>query len=278
MRTLLLLSLLVLAATDAFGQGPAPPRAAATPAQPAQPAHRALRSPRAAPAARKYSRRHGDHGDRPARRNAAGIRVEVTGPHRSKRRRRTRAGRSTSRGCRPGTYRLRFSGDEVITLEREVTIRAGQVADVDVTLNSRASSRVVERRRQRHAAGRGAAPAPPVGPTGTPQTLSVPDLLEKNFVGSQPRRETVLSCSGNTRSTMIQLNAALPERLYETADATYYVIGGEGVVRIAGRETKLATNGFVSVPRGTAHTFVRSGRRPLILLAVLSGEPCEQAK
>jgi mannose-6-phosphate isomerase-like protein (cupin superfamily) len=106
----------------------------------------------------------------------------------------------------------------------------------------------------------------------------VPDLLEKNFVGSQPRRETVLSCSVNTRSMMIQLNAALPERLYENADATYYVIGGEGVVRIAGRETKLATNGFVSIPRGTSHAFVRSGRRPLILLAVLGGEACEEAK
>ncbi len=108
--------------------------------------------------------------------------------------------------------------------------------------------------------------------------MSVPEVLEQNFVGTQPRRETVLACSGNMRTTMIQLNMPMPDRLYETADAIYYVIGGEGAVRIEGRETKLGTNGFVSVPRGTPHDFVRSGRRPLILFAVLSGEPCEEAK
>jgi Cupin domain len=121
-------------------------------------------------------------------------------------------------------------------------------------------------------------PAAIVGPTGAPLTLSVVDLLEKEFVGTQPRRESLLSCSGNTRTTIIQLNMPMPDRLYDTADATYYVIGGEGAVRIAGRETKLATNAFVSVPRGTPHAFTRGGRRPLILLAVLSGEPCEQAR
>jgi hypothetical protein len=123
-----------------------------------------------------------------------------------------------------------------------------------------------------------AAPAALVGPSGEPQRLSVPDLLEQNYIGTQPRRETLLSCSGNTRTTMIQLNMPLPDRLYETADAAYYVVGGEGTARIAGKDTKLLTNEFVSVPRRTLHSFTRSGRRPLILLAVLSGEPCEQAK
>ncbi|HEY6359580.1 MAG TPA: carboxypeptidase regulatory-like domain-containing protein [Vicinamibacterales bacterium] len=208
----------------------------------------------------------------------SGIRVEMMGPA-------DRSGETNSSGnvnfpgLQGGTYRLRFSGDEVITYEREVTIRPGQIADLDVTLNPAPPPRVVEAPAPPPAPiAEAPPPAPLVGPPGTPQTLSVPDLLEENFVGSQPRRETVLACSGNTRSTMIQLNAALPERLYENADASYYVIGGEGVVRIAGRETKLATNGFVSVPRGTAHAFVRNGRRPLILLGVLSGEPCEEAK
>jgi mannose-6-phosphate isomerase-like protein (cupin superfamily) len=88
----------------------------------------------------------------------------------------------------------------------------------------------------------------------------------------------MLSCSGNARTMMIQLNMPMPDRLYEAADAAYYVVGGEGTVRIQGRETKLTTNGYVSVPRNTAHSFVRAGRRPLILLAVLSGEPCEEAR
>jgi hypothetical protein len=151
--------------------------------------------------------------------------------------------------------------------------------DVDVTLN--AAPEVAAAPPPAVQAEEPAAPPPSpaaVGPTGEPQTVSVPDLLERNFVGTQPRRETMLACSGNTRTTMIQLNMPLPDRLYAGADAAYYVIGGEGSVRIAGRETKLATNGFVSVPRGTTHSFARTGRRPLILFAVLSGEPCEEAK
>jgi len=177
-------------------------------------------------------------------------------------------------GLQAGTYRLRFSGEPVITFEREVTLRPGQVADVDVTLSA--------------APPKPAAPAPPpapapapraaAGPVGQPQTLDVPTLLEKNFVGTMPRRETLLSCSGSTRTTMIQLNMPLPDRLYDAADAVYYVIGGEGAATIGGREAKLATNAYVSVPRNTVHSFTRAGRRPLILLAVLSGEPCEEAR
>jgi hypothetical protein len=274
MRTLLLLfSFLVLGSSDVLGQATAP-------APPTSPAPGTAKPPvrRAAPPANARGGMAITVTD-PRGATLMGIRVEAMGP--TDRSEETNAsGQANFPGLQPGTYRLRFSGDEVISFEREVAIRAGQIADVDVSLNPAPPPRVVEVATPvtTQPAEAPPPPAPPVGPTGMPQTLSVPDLLEKNFVGSQPRRETVLSCSVNTRSMMIQLNAALPERLYESADATYYVIGGEGVVRIAGRETKLVTNGFVSVPRGTSHAFVRAGRRPLILLAVLSGEPCEEAK
>jgi hypothetical protein len=204
-----------------------------------------------------------------------GIDVRVSGPTDREGQTNT-SGQVNFPGLQAGVYRLSFSGDEVIPFEREVTLRPGQVADVDVTLS--ATPVVPAPPPPAQAEEPVTPPAVAVGPTGTPQTISVPDILERNYVGTQPRRETLLACSGNTRTTMIQLNMPLPDRLYETADAAYYVIGGEGTVRIAGRETKLATNGFVSVPRGTAHAFARTGRRPLILFAVLSGEPCEQAK
>lgn len=77
---------------------------------------------------------------------------------------------------------------------------------------------------------------------------------------------------------MLQLNEPLPERMYESADAVYYVVGGEGNARVSGRESRLNTNAFLSVPRGTPHAFERRGNRPFILLAVLSGEPCETAR
>ena len=175
-----------------------------------------------------------------------------------------------------GTYRLRFDGDDVISFEREVTLRAGQVADVDVSLNP--------------APEPPPAPAPPpqpapaagpdtrVGPKGQPQNITIPDWLDKEFVGREPRRETVLSCSGNARATMVQLNEPLPQRLYEDADIVYYVIAGEGTVTLDGRSSRIPTNAFISVPRGTPHSFERRGTRPLMLLAVLGGEPCERPK
>jgi hypothetical protein len=177
-------------------------------------------------------------------------------------------------GLQPGTYRLRFSGDQVTAFEKEVVVRAGQVSDVDVSLNPAPEPKVVT------------APAPPpvaaaspsIGPKGEPVTYAIGDLLEKEYVGRQPRRETLLSCSGSERAAMIQLNEPLPERLYENADAIYYVLGGEGSVMMNGRETRLGLNGFVSVPRGTSHSFTKRGSRLLVLLSVLSGEPCEQAR
>ena len=275
MRTLLLLSWLLIAVAEASAQAPAPKPAqptVATPAapRPAQPARRAQPANTRGGLAVTVTDLRGE--------TLQAIDVRISGV--TDREGQTNAsGQVNFPGLQPGTYRLRFSGDEVVTFEREVTVRPGQVSDVDVTLNAAPVVTAAPPPVQQQAEEPVAPPAAAaVGPTGTPQTISVPDLLERNYVGTQPRRETVLSCSGITRTTMIQLNMPLPDRLYQTADAAYYVIGGEGTVRLAGRETKLATNGFVSVPRGTAHSFVRTGRRPLILLAVLSGEACEEAK
>ena len=204
----------------------------------------------------------------------AGVQVNLMGP--TERGGQTDVGGQLSfPGLQPGTYRLRFSGDRVTSFEKEVVVRAGQVADVDVSLSPAPEPKVVM----------APAPTPPpapaeasLGPKGQPLTHVIGDLLEKEYVGKQPRRETLLSCSGSERSTMIQLNEALPERLYENADAIYYVLGGEGAIMMNGKETRLGLNAFVSVPRGTSHSFSRRGTRLMVLLSVLSGEPCEQAR
>jgi hypothetical protein len=274
MRTLLLLSWLLIGVAEAFGQAPAPkpaapPAATPTTRKPAQPARRT-------PAANTRAGIAITVTD-PAGATLQGIDVEILGAT-DRIGQTNESGQINFPGLQPGTYRIRFSGEPVTAFEREVTLRPGQIADVDITLNPAPRAAAVPPPASAPSEEHDDAPPAPVGPTGAPQTVSIPEMLERNFVGTQPRRETMLACSGNTRTMMIQLNMPLPDRLYETADAAYYVIGGEGAVRIAGRETKVGTNGFVSVPRGTAHSFVRSGRRPLILFAVLSGEPCEEAK
>src|SRR6267142_303477 len=121
-------------------------------------------------------------------------------------------------------------------------------------------------------------PVAVVGHPGTPQILSIVDLAEKQLSGNAPRRETVVACSGNTRTMLVVLNQDQPERLYEGAETEYYVVAGQGAVRLNGRDTALAAGSYISLPRNTSHSIIRRGNRPLILLATLSGEPCEQAK
>jgi hypothetical protein len=281
MRSLLLFSLLVTGGASLFAQ--------AAPAKPAQPQTTPPATAKPAPAQKPPATAKPAQSTRrqPAGRSGIaltvtdmrgttipGVHVDVAGPT-------ARMGETDSGGqvnfpgLQAGTYKLRFTGDPVITFEKEVTLRAGQVANFDVSLSE------APPKPEPPPPAATAAPPPPataVGPVGQPQALSVPDVLEEEYIGRQPRRESLLSCSGNTRTTMIQLNEPQPERLYSDADAVYYVIGGEGNAVIDGKELRLATNGFVSVPRETAHSFERRGNRPLILLAVLSGSPCETAK
>jgi mannose-6-phosphate isomerase-like protein (cupin superfamily) len=201
-----------------------------------------------------------------------GVHVEVLGSS-------DRSGETDDSGTlrftnvRTGAQRVRLSGPGWITFEKEVTVGASRVTDVDVTLNPAPEPLPIPDRAQ--AAPQPATPSVQTGPPGEFKLVSILDLLEKDFVGRQPRKETALGCSGNARATMIQLNESMPERLYENGESMYYVLGGEGSIRVNGRESAVLTGGFAMVPRGSSHTFVRKGRRPLILLGVLSGEPCQ---
>ncbi len=274
MRSALALGVWLLAAT-ALAQTPAAP--AAPPPRPAQSAP----APAPAPAVRRPAAPAARAGmaitvTDPRGTTLPGVHVEVLGTS-------DRSGDTNANGqinfpaMQPGTYRMRFSGDAVIPFEKEVAVRSGQVADIDITLNA-----APEPPPPPPAAAPPATPPPPpplVGPPGQPQTISIVDLVERESIGgNQPRRDTLVSCSGNTRSTLVQLNQDQAERLYDAAEVTYYVVAGEGAVRLNGRDTALTAASFVSLPRGTAHTLVRRGRRPLIVLATLSGEPCEQPR
>ena len=265
--TLLCLSLLFILANGSFAQTPAPAAQTAPPA-PAPPAPRRATAP--APASR------------------TGVAITVTDSHglpipavhvtiagASDRNGETdERGQINFVGMQPGTYRARFDGEKLVTFEREVVVRSGQPTGIDVTLNAAPpapappKAPVAETR----------AAAPVVGPPGMPQILSIVDLAEKQLSGNQARRETLVACSGNTRTTLVVLNQDQAERLYDGAEIEYYVVAGQGAVRLNGRDTPLSAGSYVSVPRNTSHGIVRRGNRALILLSVLSGEACEEAK
>ena len=202
----------------------------------------------------------------------SGVRVTIAGP--SDRSGETdQSGQVNFVGMQPGTYRVRFDGDKVISFEREVTVRAGQPTGVEVMLNAAAPPPAPP-----PAPVAAEKPAAVVGQPGMPQILSIVDLAEKQLSGNQARRETLISCSGNTRTTLVVLNQDQAERLYDGAETEYYVVAGQGAIRLNGREAPLAAGSYASIPRNTSHSIVKRGNRPLILVAVLAGEPCEEAK
>jgi mannose-6-phosphate isomerase-like protein (cupin superfamily) len=279
MRIALLLGGLLTAGTLVAAQAPAPSTPAPRPAQPAAPQAPATTP---APAPRRpaapspaVTARTGvaimvtDSGGQPI----GGVRVTISGPS-------ERSGTTGNdgvlrvTGLQVGTYRLRFTGETVITFEREVAVRAGQTGDIDVVLTAAPPSPpppppppapvVVE---------------PKIGPAGTPAAPSLLDFLSRNAIrNNEPRRETLISCSGNTRATLVQMNENQPQRLYADAEVTYYIIQGDGTLRAAGKEAPLGQGSFISMPRGVGHEIVRNGRRPLVMVATVSGEPCEVAK
>jgi mannose-6-phosphate isomerase-like protein (cupin superfamily) len=175
-------------------------------------------------------------------------------------------------GLRPGVHRLRFEKEGFITLEREFEWRTGQPAPTPMITLSPAPPKP-------------APPPPPeppkaapsLPPPGKPTALAMPDFIEKNFItNTQPQKVTTVACSGVASTVLWQIREPWAERQHAAAEAMLYVVGGEGSIRLDGRDTPLRAGSFASVPRGTSYTLTRSGRNPLVILATLAGEPCTQ--
>lgn len=202
---------------------------------------------------------------------APGVRVALTGPV-------TREGTAARDGIvrfqtlRPGTYRLRFESPDFVTFEREVTVKAGPLVEVEVTL-----SRVPEKPSPSlpppapvQAASSEPAPLPP-NPSATVELLSLPDWIERNLIGrSDPQRETVVGRAPGATARVVQVRDPIKDRVRGDADEMLYVIAGEGVLRAKGRAYDLTAGSFAVVPRGVAYTLERSGRNPLIALSMVS--------
>ncbi len=172
---------------------------------------------------------------------------------------------------RAGTYRLHFEHEDAITLERDVTIRAGESPSIDVSLSAAPPPPTpVE-----------APPPPPsapeLGPPAEPAVVPIPSFLEKNFIGRDPRKESRLGCTTTGGATLIQTREALLNQTRDDADEWLYVVAGEGTLRLGTGEQRLAAGTFALVPHTVGHGIVPAGRNPLIFVSVLSGAPCGAA-
>ena len=174
-------------------------------------------------------------------------------------------------GLRAGVYRIRLSKDGFTTLEREFEWRAGQPAPApSVTLTAAAPPPPAPPQPL-------PAPKPAIPPPGKPVSLSLPDFIEKNYIGnSQPQKTSTVSCSGLAHNVLWQIREPWENRQNDTSDTMLYVIGGEGTLRLDGRDMTMQAGHFATVPRGSSYSLLRRGRNPLIVLATLVGEPCPQ--
>ena len=257
---ILTVSVFLMGFTQAPAQPPTQPPAGQQP--PAKPTSQTSRTP--APSARQaltitVTNLEG--------RTLPGVWVKATGPV-DREAPTDDSGTVVLRNMLPGTYRVRFEHDDYVTFEREVT-QAARALAINVALNA--------------APPKAAPPAPPppqpvattgVGTPARPAALSIIDLFEKNFVGSQPQRLTPVACTSTSTSSLLQVNNPLAQHAHDDADEVLYVIAGEGVQQMSGRETRLEAGVYVVVPRGMAHSLTKRGSRPLVLLSTLQGKGC----
>jgi mannose-6-phosphate isomerase-like protein (cupin superfamily) len=85
-----------------------------------------------------------------------------------------------------------------------------------------------------------------------------------------------LACGTGGTATLIQINDPLADERHADADEFLYVIAGQGNALVAGLQEPLGPGMFVMIPRGVSHTLTRSGRNPLVMLAVRAGDKCAQ--
>ena len=177
-----------------------------------------------------------------------------------------------------GSYRFRFERHGFITLEREVTIRNGQPAEIAVVLNREPTTMPPAAPAPLPEPAPAPAPPPrPVSAPGTPVNLSLPGFLENNFIGREPLKESVLSCTPDETTRLLQLRDPVASHAHNASDEILYVVAGNGAIHIGDQAIAIAP-GFLSViPAGTSHAIERRGKNPLIVLSTIAGEPCSKA-
>ncbi len=199
--------------------------------------------------------------------------VTITGP--TEREGRTAAnGTVHFAGLQAGDYRVRLEHDGYVTLEREVTIKPGQAARIDVALS--------------------AAPPPPPPPPAPkpvatagpahaplPQTdFDITAYLEKNYLTSGDQRVKSIACSPTDSVELVQTNDAYSLTASPDKQFVLVTIAGRGHVTAGGRTMSLdARSGTtVTITKEVGFEATREGNRPLVFVLVQMGQGCEQGQ
>ena len=104
--------------------------------------------------------------------------------------------------------------------------------------------------------------------------VSIPDFLDKNYIGRDPLKESVLGCLADSTTRLLQLHDAIGEHSHADLDEILYVVAGEGSIRVRGESRNVAAGVLSIIPHGQPHAIERRGKNPLTMLSMLSGSPC----
>jgi mannose-6-phosphate isomerase-like protein (cupin superfamily) len=173
---------------------------------------------------------------------------------------------------RAGNYRLRFTREGSFTLERDLTLRAGESLTVDAALSLAPPPPKAPE----------PPPLPPPPPTtlaapGDPKVTPVPLFLEKNFIGGREgRKDSLLGCTATGTATLHQLRDSWLEHTHDDAEEWIYVVAGEGTLRLGTATQKVQAGTFSLVPHTLPHAMIPQGRNPLIVISILSGPACKE--
>jgi Cupin domain len=174
---------------------------------------------------------------------------------------------------KPGTFRIHCELEGFVTLEREFTVGSGAWNPVEVVLN---------------AAPPPPPPPPPAKPaepkaasmpsSGPPLAMSIPDFVDKNFIGRDPMKESILACKPKETIRLLQMREAIAAHVHDGVDEIIYVVAGDGSMRIGNDESPIHAGSLVFVPNGDNHSIGRKGKNPLIVISTLVGTSCDSGK
>jgi mannose-6-phosphate isomerase-like protein (cupin superfamily) len=178
-----------------------------------------------------------------------------------------------------GTYRVRATHQAFIALEKEITVRPGVSISVEFALS--AAPPPPEPPPPPPAPRPPPPPAAPVAPSppaGEARIIAIPEVAERSLGGREPVRIVPLGCSGLTNAQLLVVHEGRQSPARADIDETLYVVAGEAMLNIGGKEQVITSGWFGLVPRGTPHSVTRRGRNPAILLSIAGGQPCAPAR
>lgn len=171
-----------------------------------------------------------------------------------------------------GSYSVRFERDGFVPVEQTLTVRNGRATDdLEVAMrigSGRIGSAANVRRSSMSTKASAKAPA------GTGVTVSIPTFLDRHYIGRDPLRESVFSCTPTGTIRLLQLRDPIVEHAHADAEESVYVVAGDGAIHFGTETTAISPGALTMIPRGVPHAIERTGRKPLIVLSTLSGPPC----